>query len=339
VCVRFLLLQIERDVHCIEHQFGQPDAITGTEVCIGGKKIECGRRKSLTWRGARMSEIKESKFDELLEMYVIESGGDGAGCVVVRGVELREELHKEMCVCGHPWGFCTTESVRDFMDMLDDPNEWTNDGIWRQDFEDGYIQVRGVTRVAEYVPMASHTIADKLQRRSDYLRKCFQDNPASTACLADELQRQAKEIRAQYVPLSPTPPLGDFLTLEKLAAEMRPFHNDVGVVGDGDLARLLGVHEGADDFYYIVVHLHGRVVRHTCVGAFESLRGKLDRYDRLDKVFSLNGAGANSEFICTNSKTEAELALSKTPKLPHQKWKTIRHKSEIVERASPSPKK
>jgi hypothetical protein len=37
-------------------------------------------------------------------------------------------------------------------------------------------------------------IVDKLRKRAAYLRKCFAENPASTGCLADELDRQAKEI-------------------------------------------------------------------------------------------------------------------------------------------------
>jgi hypothetical protein len=48
-----------------------------------------------------------------------------------------------------------------------------------------------------------HKMADKLRKRAAYLRKCFAENPASTGCLADEVDRLAKEIEEAGPVLEP----------------------------------------------------------------------------------------------------------------------------------------
>jgi hypothetical protein len=51
------------------------------------------------------------------------------------------------------------------------------------------------------------TAVAKLRKRAAYLRKCFQDKPASMACLADELERQADEIERDCGNLSANEPM------------------------------------------------------------------------------------------------------------------------------------
>lgn len=89
------------------------------------------------------------------------------------------------------------------------------------------------------------------------------------------------------------------LTLEKLAAEMRPAFNDVCIVHDSFIGRLVGVQETEEDFYYIVQAMGRGQVLASAVGHCTSLKGHYPEkdYARLDHVLSLNNAGRAEEFL------------------------------------------
>ena len=82
------------------------------------------------------------------------------------------------------------------------------------------------------------------------------------------------------------------LTLETLADEVRPIVNDIGLMHDFVLARIVGVADDEDDLYYIGLGMHGRRTYYSAVGWCVSLRAGLpaDRYAYLDNLFTLNGA-------------------------------------------------
>lgn len=89
------------------------------------------------------------------------------------------------------------------------------------------------------------------------------------------------------------------LTLESFKAEMAPFHNDICVVHDCKLARLVGLAESDDDFYYKVVELGGRISYCSAVGACVSLKATYpdpERYATMDNSFSLNRAAPTDTF-------------------------------------------
>jgi hypothetical protein len=87
------------------------------------------------------------------------------------------------------------------------------------------------------------------------------------------------------------------MTLNELAEEMEPFHNHIGIICDHGLGRLVGVGEDEDDLYYIVDETPGRRIWYSAVGAFESLKGKIDRYTVLDSIFKLNGCPLVDKFM------------------------------------------
>jgi hypothetical protein len=65
--------------------------------------------------------------------------------------------------------------------------------------EEGYCRMCGAdmrSGVDLGAGPVEQTASAKLRKRAAYLRKCFQDNPATLACMADELDRQAQEIAA-----------------------------------------------------------------------------------------------------------------------------------------------
>ncbi len=91
-----------------------------------------------------------------------------------------------------------------------------------------------------------------------------------------------------------------------LIEELKPKLNDIGIIGDTNLCRLIGFHEDDDDFYYHVLYMNGHNrhsdkndVYFSMVGRFETLKGVLpeESYKRMESTFSLNGAPPSKEFI------------------------------------------
>ncbi len=60
---------------------------------------------------------------------------------------------------------------------------------------------------------------------------------------------------------------------------------------------MIGIVEGEDDFYYVCITSNGNKGYYSCVGAFESLLGKLERYEILDNVFELNNGYKTQKFL------------------------------------------
>ena len=83
----------------------------------------------------------------------------------------------------------------------------------------------------------------------------------------------------------------------KFYHEMKQFHNHIGTVLDDDrLVRLIGVAESDIDVYYHVRYVGGKEAYMTAVGAFESLKGKLTRYDIMEGNFTLNNCPPTRHF-------------------------------------------
>lgn len=81
---------------------------------------------------------------------------------------------------------------------------------------------------------------------------------------------------------------------------MAPFHNDICIVHDCMLARLVGLAESTDDFYYKMVELGGRIRYCSAVGACVSLKATYpdpERYATMERTFSLNKAEPTAKFV------------------------------------------
>lgn len=97
---------------------------------------------------------------------------------------------------------------------------------------------------------------------------------------------------------------------DELIARLRTMHNDICIVGDFMLARLVGFHEDDRDYYYTIRTMNGgrysRFENNQCcfsaVGAIVSLKELLPspRYESLDRVFALNGSLPTDEFLITH---------------------------------------
>jgi hypothetical protein len=93
------------------------------------------------------------------------------------------------------------------------------------------------------------------------------------------------------------------MTLDELAEKMRPLHNQICMLYDRELVRLVGVAQDEHDFYYIVRNPQAQTeadrdtfasaVGH-CYGLKEHL--PTERYARTDALFALNGAVETETF-------------------------------------------
>lgn len=103
------------------------------------------------------------------------------------------------------------------------------------------------------------------------------------------------------------------MSMDALTGHARAIHNQICVVHDCEMARVVGIHRDAFDAYYICLRMND--VQHesnryyaSMVGAAVSLRD-IDRYDRIDAVFALNGAPPSDTFIETTATREENEAL------------------------------
>lgn len=83
----------------------------------------------------------------------------------------------------------------------------------------------------------------------------------------------------------------------KFVAEARSMFNDICILGDDEVVRLIGIEDGGDDYYYIIRKLHGERVHHSCCGGIVSLRGIYPRYEYQDQMFAMNLCPKEPEMI------------------------------------------
>lgn len=91
----------------------------------------------------------------------------------------------------------------------------------------------------------------------------------------------------------------DFLTLDKLRAEVEPILNHICIIFDGEIGRLVGVAEGKNDFYYVVDRIRGGRTQYSAAGPVVSLKGCIpdDLYASMDTLHALNGCPAVARMV------------------------------------------
>lgn len=89
------------------------------------------------------------------------------------------------------------------------------------------------------------------------------------------------------------------LTLENFKNEMSQYHNDICIISDIELCRLIGIAETEEDFYYIIKDLRGNKIYSSAVGWCVSLKNTYPEkhYARLENIFTINGSVPEKEFI------------------------------------------
>ncbi len=91
----------------------------------------------------------------------------------------------------------------------------------------------------------------------------------------------------------------------EIEQDARSMFNDICLVSDTEVMRLVGLHEDACDYYYRVRDLRGKEVCHSAVCPCVSLKGMYPRYEHLENIFSLNGCPPAPEFIFDKSDYES----------------------------------
>lgn len=92
------------------------------------------------------------------------------------------------------------------------------------------------------------------------------------------------------------------MDIDDMIEEVRPIHNDICILYDSELVRVVGVAEDEADLYYIVRRTNGPGKNEfwaSAVGGIISLNGLYpeDRYVYLDSSLEMNGAPPSEEFI------------------------------------------
>jgi hypothetical protein len=76
----------------------------------------------------------------------------------------------------------------------------------------------------------------------------------------------------------------------KYMEECLSHFNEIGILNDSDIVRLVGYAEDEDDVYYVVAYPSfvcdsPKIVYSSMVGSWETLKGIYSRYDRLERQF------------------------------------------------------
>lgn len=102
---------------------------------------------------------------------------------------------------------------------------------------------------------------------------------------------------------------------EAYVAEVKALFNDICLVADTNLVRLIGFHEDEMDFYYHVKYMScnrpayitsPNQLEHysSFVGPCVSLKGIYPRYEQLETIFTLNGCPPVDSFRDTTATAE-----------------------------------
>lgn len=83
--------------------------------------------------------------------------------------------------------------------------------------------------------------------------------------------------------------------------EIKPMFNDIVISCATDLFRLVGFHDGEDDYYYICRDWRGRKHLVSCCIPVESLR-KLHTYEFIEGMFNRNGCPRQKKMLVTRDK-------------------------------------
>lgn len=100
------------------------------------------------------------------------------------------------------------------------------------------------------------------------------------------------------------------MTLDELAEETMPLHNQVCILYDSHIVRFMGVAQAAGDLFYIVSYpsysrnyIDEDLVYAGAGGYIISLKDCIpdERYEVMDNVLELNGSPKYEEFLIENN--------------------------------------
>jgi hypothetical protein len=84
---------------------------------------------------------------------------------------------------------------------------------------------------------------------------------------------------------------------EEFIEECRKMFNHICLYMSDEIGRLIGFALEHDDYYYIIRKCNGQLEYSSCVGGCESLKGKIDRYDALEQMYTYNQCPPEKEFM------------------------------------------
>lgn len=79
--------------------------------------------------------------------------------------------------------------------------------------------------------------------------------------------------------------------------KIKEMFNDICILIDTSLVRLVGFGSDTMDFYYICKDIDGRIIRMTAVGSIFSLKNSYPRYQQMEHKFNINRCPRETQFI------------------------------------------
>lgn len=122
------------------------------------------------------------------------------------------------------------------------------------------------------------------------------------------------------------------LTLEKLRNIVAPLLNDVCLLYDTDIGRLVGIAEDADDYYYVVdMPKHGRIY-YSAAGRFFSLKNSIptESYQYMDALLSNNGFPPVSHMLIVNYTNHSEIHSRPVEVLDNEYARGVRDAANVI---------
>lgn len=87
------------------------------------------------------------------------------------------------------------------------------------------------------------------------------------------------------------------MTFEEFRAEYESLHNDLCIVGDIQVQRLVGVARDPHEFYYVVRDYRGKQTWVSSVASCVSIKPWYQWYSNVDEMFVINGGTKTDEFL------------------------------------------
>lgn len=89
------------------------------------------------------------------------------------------------------------------------------------------------------------------------------------------------------------------LTISRLYDMVQPHFNDLCIMYQESIVRLIGVAEEEDDFYYVTKNLKGVVAYYSAVGSYISLKSYIPEqdYTLMDDTYECNGCTKANEMV------------------------------------------
>ena len=121
------------------------------------------------------------------QYFIVESGHDGAQCLLIDSEGLLSAVHEQFCMCTNPDG-CQDENYGTLKELIGIEDEWKANSL-TMDLEDGYVTVYRLTKEPEMLATKEMLIgiqAREIESLKRQLKQMIQDAKEDAKAAASE---------------------------------------------------------------------------------------------------------------------------------------------------------